>query len=153
MSDETPKSFYRYSASVSVKSDKHYYYWSKIDDSPLVWGKEYDSSLTCWRDSQTADTNCHYVFGIKASASDENYRFIVPHSNSENLQWSNPKTLPSKNVFSLDDDRIFFREKVERDQNLKFKHKKSEKYVHIIEDKIVLRDSKETAPETAVTEQ
>ena len=152
MNDQTPKSFYRYSASVSVKFGKHYY-WSKKEDFPFVFGNEEDSSLTCWRDSETADVNCNYVFGIKASASDKRYRFIVPDSNSENLHWSDPKELPFKTVFSLKDDRIFFREKVEQDQKWKFKHVKSEKYAHIKGNKIVLTSSKEIALETAVTAQ
>ena len=159
MNDQASKSFHPCSALVSVKVKiEEYelpvpYYWCKNENSSFVFGNENDSSLTCWRDSETADVNCYYVFGVKASASDESYQFIKPDSHCENLHWSEPKKLPLGNKFSLDDNRIFFREKVIQDQNWKFKHMKSEKYVHIIGDQIVLRDSKETAPETTVTKQ
>ena len=122
MTDKGPTEFFSFPVSVSmpklelVKDTqnilfKRYYFKEPKETQSNVCGSEDDFSLTCWRDSATAEF-CRYVFGVKSSTSiesstsDEHYRFVEPQSNGAFLQWSQAKVLPS-NGFSDSDNRLF----------------------------------------------
>ena len=78
------------------------YFQKPEETQPNVFGNEDDFSLTCERDSETADINCRYVFGVKSSTSDEYCRFVEPNSNGDFLQLSKAKVFSTKEFSGAD---------------------------------------------------
>ena len=169
MTNKGPTGFFSFPVSVSlpkfepVKDKqnmllKRYYFMEPHETQSNVFGSEDDFSLTCWRDSATAEF-CRYVFGVKlitsneSSTSGKHYRFVEPQSNGAFLQWSQAKVLTS-NGFSDTDNRLFRYNKCSLIMGKCLQHVQSGKYVSINDDhQIVLKEGTEYVEDITITDQ
>ena len=161
MTDKVQPNFNRYSVSISMPKLENKgeaiktYFLKKSNPNEetqpeIVYGSEDDFSLTCWRDSDTSDTNCRYVFGVKSSTNDKHYQFVESNPNGKLLQWSPEKEFSTK---EFTDDRIFWYKKSSLDNRKHLRHKSSTKYVSINKDHQILLQEHEAAADISITQQ